>query len=244
VLIPRDRRAAATRDVLDAINRPDVFVWTLGARCPPHADAVLCLDLPTHAELQAIAASGSPVLLISPGQLAYLKSIAASLTPLSLPVAARLARTAADSVRTEVQARLDAGHLEPELAILEPLFERYDPIEVAAAALAVRRSGVAPDPAAASSSAAPQRGSAVGGGAAFAKLFVNVGKKDRVGAKDLVGALTREIGLAREQIGRIVVREAFSVVEVEPAAAERAVQGLSTTTIRSRRVQARPYREA
>ena len=240
-VIPRERRSAATREVLDALNRPDVFLWTVGTPCPDHADAVLCLDLPTHAELQTLSASGPPVLLVSPGQVQYLRSIAAPLTALALPAAAKLARTAGETVRAEVVTRLEAGHLESEMAVLEPLFARYDPVEVAAAILALRRERTLPLPVATTTaSVAPPSAPA----SEFTKLFVSVGKKDRAGAKDLVGALTREIGLAREQIGRIVVRDTFSIVEIVPAAAERAVQGLSATTIRSRRVQARPYREA
>ena len=75
------------------------------------------------------------------------------------------------------------------------------------------------------------------------KVFVNVGKKDRASAKDMVGALIREAGLAKGDIGRIEVREAFSLVEVAPGAAERAVRGLAGATIRGRRVLARLDRE-
>src|SRR6267143_376828 len=75
------------------------------------------------------------------------------------------------------------------------------------------------------------------------KVFVNVGKKDRAAAKDMVGALIREAGLAKGDIGRIEVRETFSLVEVAPGAAERAVRGLAGATIRGRRVLARLDRE-
>jgi len=239
-LVTHEGRSAATREALDALDRPDVYLWHRGTTCPQRTDAVLCLDLPTRGELEMIAASGPVVLLLSPGQLAYARAIAAPLSALPLPAAARAARTAGDALRAEITARLDQGNLEPEMALLEPLLARHDAVEVAAAVLALRPGGGgaaktgAPQPAPTGAAATPE----------FAKLFVNVGRKDRVGAKDLVGALTREIGLARDQIGRIVVRDAFSVVEVAPGAAERAAQGLCATTIRSRRVQARPYREA
>jgi ATP-dependent RNA helicase DeaD len=75
------------------------------------------------------------------------------------------------------------------------------------------------------------------------RVFVQIGKKDRASAKDLVGALIRETGIAKGDIGRIEVRETFSLVEVAAAAAEQAVRGLTGTTIRGRRVLARLDRE-
>ena len=81
------------------------------------------------------------------------------------------------------------------------------------------------------------------GEGARVRVFVGLGKKDRASAKDLVGALIREAGVAKDDIGRIEVRETFSVVEVAAAAADRAVRGLTGTTIRGRRVVARLDRE-
>ena len=75
--------------------------------------------------------------------------------------------------------------------------------------------------------------------AARVRVFVNVGKKDRAAAKDLVGALIREAGIAKEDIGRIDVRETFSLVEVAAGAAGQAARGLTGVTIRGRRVLAR-----
>jgi ATP-dependent RNA helicase DeaD len=68
---------------------------------------------------------------------------------------------------------------------------------------------------------------------------VNVGKKDRAAAKDIVGALIREAGLSKDDIGRIDVKEMYSLVEVAGSAAERAVARLSGMMIRGRRVNAR-----
>jgi hypothetical protein len=76
------------------------------------------------------------------------------------------------------------------------------------------------------------------------KVFVTVGKKDKAGAKDLVGALIREVGLEKGQIGRIEVRDTHSLVEVAPAVADQAVRRLGSVTIRGRRVTARLDRSA
>ena len=70
-------------------------------------------------------------------------------------------------------------------------------------------------------------------------MFVNVGTKDRASAKDLVGALIKEVKVGKGDIGRIDVRETFSVIEVAAGVADRVVRDLSGVTIRGRRAMAR-----
>jgi ATP-dependent RNA helicase DeaD len=132
-----------------------------------------------------------------------------------------------------VEQVLVAG-VDAELALLDPLFARFDPAEVAAALLALSR-----DP---SRSPRPQT-VADPTPLARVQLFFNIGKKDRVAPKDLVGALIREGGVAKGDIGRVEVRETFSLVEVAAEQAARAARGLTGTTIRGRRVLARLDRE-
>ncbi len=131
-------------------------------------------------------------------------------------------------------ARVLENGVDQELALLDPLFERFDPAEVAAALLALQRE-----------TGSGKRETISSGmvDAARVNVFVGVGKKDRASAKDLVGALIREAGVAKDDIGRIDVRETFSLVEVAAGAADRAVRGLTGTTIRGRRVIARLDRE-
>jgi DbpA-like RNA binding protein len=237
VVVPRARRAAARREVLDALNRPLVLEWHRGKQLTETADAVVCFDLPSRDELVQLRDHGEPILLLSPPQLPYARSIAAPLTPLPLPGARARARSDAEVLRVRAAARIDAGGLEAELGLLEPLLERYDAAEVAAALLALSHqpAAVSDQPPAPHPAAVPPE--------TWVKVFVNVGKKDRAGAKDLVGALTREVGIAREDIGRIEVREGFSLVSVAPHAVDAAIRGLSRVAIRGRRIAARRERE-
>jgi hypothetical protein len=215
-----------------------VLEWSRDTELTGTADAVVCFDLPSREELVQLRDHGEPILLLSPTQLPYARSIAAPLSPLPLLAARTRARSDTEALRARAAARIEAGGLEAELGLLEPLLERYDAAEVAAAILAIgyRPSaiGVAQPTAESPVPTAP---------AEWVKLFVNVGKKDRAGAKDLVGALTREVGLAREDIGRIEVREGFSLVSVAPHAVDAAIRGLSRVAIRGRRIAARRERE-
>jgi hypothetical protein len=236
-VVLRSRRDAARREVLDALDRPRVSEWRRGNR-PEAADAIVCLDLPTRAEFDAVSAAGAPVLLLSPDQVPYARSIARPLTPLPLLAAAARAQTRADTVRAQTAARIEAGGLEAEMALLQPLFARYDAVEVAAALLAMR--GQVRDTDTALPMAEP---AAPLQPAPWVRLFLNVGRKDNIGPKDLVGALTRELQLPRDTLGRIEVRETYSLVNVTPEMVERALAGLGRVTIRGRRVAARRDRE-
>jgi ATP-dependent RNA helicase DeaD len=193
-------------------------------------DLIVCVSLPSRAQFAGLVARGPVLLLVTPSQLAYARSIASPLTAVRLPGAADRAADAAETLRRQVAARIEAGNVEAEMLLLEPLFEAYDPAEVAAALYALGRGtgdgGRVPSPHAPSTTQ-------------WVKLFVNVGKKDRVGAKDLVGALIHEVGLQKADIGRIELRDAFSTVEVAPGVAAAAAQKLSGVSIRGRRAQAK-----
>jgi hypothetical protein len=227
------RRLAAVREALDALRAVRPYVWNGGPGSPPASgvDAVVATVLPSRDELATLAAIAPAVVLVTASQLPYLKSIA-SLTPLALPGKADRAQDRTAALRARIAERLERGEVDAELALLEPLFELWDPAEVAGAVLALQRDGGRGT----EEGFAPQ---AVPTDAAWVKIFVTVGKKDKAGAKDLVGALIREVGLEKGQIGRIEVRETHSLVEVAPAVAEQAVRRLGGVSIRGRRVTAR-----
>jgi hypothetical protein len=232
-VVPARRRTLAVRDVLDAVRSVRPYVWKGGDVTPPAEppDAVIATTLPTREELRLLAAIAQPLLIALASQVPYLKSIA-SLSALALPSRADRAQDRTAALHAEISARLTQGDVDAELALLAPLFEEHDPAMVAAALLAIgRRQAPISEPA----PAAPEP-------AGWSKLFVTVGKKDNASAKDLVGALIKEVGLEKGQIGKIDVRDSFSLVDVAAGVMNQAVQRLSGVTIRGRRVTARPDR--
>lgn len=232
-VVPAARRAVVVRDVLDAVRSVRPYVWTGGDVVSPaeRPDAVVATTLPTREELSQLAAIAQPLVVALASQVPYLTSIA-SLSPFALPSRADRAQDRHAALRAEISARLTQGDVDAELAVLAPLFEEHDPALVAAALLAIGRQPAAVSQPAVEASA----------GAAWVKVFVTVGTKDRVGAKDLVGALIKEAGLQKGQIGKIDVRETFSLVDVSPAVAEQAIKKLTGVSLRGRRVTARPDR--
>ncbi len=237
IVAPRERDAAL-RDGIDLLDPKHPFVWPRdGERPPADADAVFCLSLPSREQLARLSTPVAPVVFVTGAQLPYLRSVAVPLTPLKLGTAADRAQDRAEALRARIAQVLETGGHEAELALLDPLFERFDPAEVAGAVLALLR-----EEGRGKGEAAPPPSSP--GGSERAKVFINVGKKDRASAKDIVGALIREVSLAKEDIGRIDVRETFSIVEVAGSEAARVVQELGGVTIRGRRVSARLDRYA
>lgn len=197
---------------------------------------VIALELPTPVRLASLTASADVVLLAPALALAWVRRIAPAALMLRLPGALEGATDEAAGRRAIIAARLEAGLPSEGLLALAPLFERYEPATVAAAlfGLWAERGQPTAAPTAASPAAS---GTAPAG--STARVWVSLGKKDGGTANDLVGCLTRECRVDRTQIGRIELRETFSLIEVPAADAEKIADRLTGISIRQRRVTAR-----
>lgn len=251
------RRAAALAELVEMLDPATVAVWTadrshdaairraLPASDPsihithdevPAAQLVIAFDPPGHERLAALLAAGDVVLLVPPGTESYVERIASPRRPLRLPGLPEAVADAAAGRRSTIAAALERGIPERGITALAPLLERYDASAVAAALYELwvesgDRAAHGAANAAAAAAAVPATG--------VARLWVGVGKKDGTTPADIVAVLTKEVGVNRTDIGRIELRDGFSLVEVPAASAEEIAAGLSRTTIRRRRVVAR-----
>jgi ATP-dependent RNA helicase DeaD len=141
--------------------------------------------------------------------------------------------------RAEVLGAMEGVPLDAAFYALAPLFERHEPQHVAAACYALWRQALVPVAAPRREAAPVQSATPVGGGSAMAKLWVGAGKKDEATPGDLVAVLVKEAGLDRTLIGRIELRDTFSLVEVPASEADRLAAALTGLTIRRRRLVAR-----
>jgi ATP-dependent RNA helicase DeaD len=205
----------------------DPAVVAVGPEITP-AQLVVAWDLPGPAQLAALRAAGDVVLLVPPHAADYVSRVTSRQTPVRLRGAADEARDQAGRRRLAIAAEIERGNLDGALLALAPLFERHDPARVAAALYRLGLSG--PE------AAAPPAVEAAGG---IARVWVGVGRKEGAGPADLVAALTRDVGVEASRIGRIEIRELFSLVEVPAAEAEEIARGLSGKTIRRRQVVAK-----
>jgi hypothetical protein len=129
---------------------------------PPNTHAVIFFGMPATRQVLADAAAATPVMIIAmiqPRELAQLRRFAGGeVRPLTLSDAGRSARDRERALRRELSSVLDAGVAAREILALEPLLDRHDGIEIAAAALRLleRERGIRKSVEAAAAAAAPR----------------------------------------------------------------------------------------
>lgn len=249
VSVPWSRRVNALAELVELLDPASMVIWTLdrsyhGAIAQavgivepalrlttgdaPAANTIVAFDLPTGERLQQLAAAGEVVLLIPPGAESYAARIASPRRPLQLPGPADSVTTRAAGQRAAIVRAIEEGKTDRALLTLAPLFERHDPATVAAALFDLWSSSTPAE--------TPLRIPDI---PATAKIFVGVGKKDGATANDLVAVLTKELRVERGKIGRIELRDAYSLIEIPASDAEKVALALNGVTIRRRRVTAR-----
>jgi len=256
VAVAWERRAGSLGEIVELLDPSSAVVWAadrshadavarslpLGAGTQlvtgdaPEADLVIAFDLPTAGRLAQLRRAGHVVLLVPPGTGPYAARIAPTQRPLRLSGALEVATREAAARRATIAEAIGRGDETGALLTLAPLFERHDATAVAAALYGLWLAPGAPAPAApapspAESGAAPEP--------AAAKIWVGIGKKDGASANDFVGLMTKELRVAREAIGRIELRDSFSLIEVPGKDAEGIARALTGATIRKKRLVAR-----
>jgi ATP-dependent RNA helicase DeaD len=218
---------------------------TLDAWESPGSVVTVSVDVPTSPDSLDRRHGGQEdgIVLVRPREMAHLRDVARrtgyKLVPAKEPPPSRV--TSELHRLTELLTRtLRDTDLAPHFLALEPLFQDYAPGEVAAAALALLQDkqsqgkGSAPE-------GAPAQDASRGSGPApktWVRLFVGVGEKEGIGPGDLLGAIAGEAGVEGSQVGKIEIRETFSLVEVVSQAADRVIRGLNGTSIKGRSVRA------
>ncbi len=246
-LVDPQRLAWAVRGALDTLNPASALIWdptpaaahrwaehagdpTVRVASDPGDEPVewaVAVELPSAEALAALHGVARGVLILArASQLPYLERLAGSLDVLRLPSEADRARDRAGALRAELRNRIEGGRLLDGLAALAPLFDEYDPALVAAAALQTPEA------------AAPTR-EAPSEIPTWAHIHVSAGRRDRLRTGDVVGALLNAVGIPKDTIGRVDVRESFSVVEVRAEVAQRVLKGLDGVTLRGRTVTAK-----
>ncbi|MWV13699.1 DEAD/DEAH box helicase [Pseudomonas sp. R-28-1W-6] len=76
-----------------------------------------------------------------------------------------------------------------------------------------------------------------------ARCRTALGTRDGIAAKNLLGAILNEGGLAREAIGRIQIRETFSLIELPEEGLDRLLGKLKDTRVAGKALKLRRYRE-
>jgi hypothetical protein len=192
----------------------------------PEVDLAVAADLPSADALAMLHRIARQVLvLVRPSQVGYLRAMVRDASPLAVTGEIDRARDWREELRNTVRRRIETGGGETALLALGPLFEEFDPALVAAALV---------------DADVPARGVAdIPPVPLWAHLHLNLGKRDNVRAGDIVGALLNAVGLPKEHVGRVDVRDTFTLVEVRAESVEAARTGLQGMTVRGRTVAVR-----
>jgi ATP-dependent RNA helicase DeaD len=179
---------------------------------------------------------GKAITIITPRerrQLMIIQRVSkARITREKIPSLADVAARRRAAFREQLTEVLLDGKLDPYLLMVEELAEEYDPLDLAAAAFSLLLKEVEQE-----ETITTVAGDAIGVEPGMARLFVDVGRAEKVRPADLVGAIANESGVPGKRIGSIEIYDRFSFVEVPSDAAQRVVRALNETTIRGKRVK-------
>ena len=133
-------------------------------------------------------------------------------------------------IRDDLTNQLSSQDLAPYYAILEPMLETYDPLELSAASLSL--------------ASLPQSDKEIGPKGQpvtaphdnhdWTRLFVSLGTIEGITPSTLLGALAGESGVDGSAFGKIDIRETFSLVEVRASEANKVIKTVNGVTIRGR----------
>nr|WP_184193545.1 DEAD/DEAH box helicase [Armatimonas rosea] len=182
---------------------------------------------------------GDALSLIEPRErrnlLRFEYQIGTKIAPLRVPSAADIAVRRREVFATKLAERLEAGNFEAQFPIVSELSESHDIADIAAAALQLLWEATSAGnsrEAEMDEELAAQREQPEAG---MVRLFVSMGRADKLRPSDLVGAILNETGLPPKAVGTIDVLDRVTFFEVPAANAEQVMDALSNTKLRGRR---------
>lgn len=247
----REAHAAITRIgmVVDGLN-----VQVVRQATSQHVALVVLWESPASYDALVEALAARPVdavALLMADELAAFRRMTAGLAEAWTPAARKAnAESRVQSLRAALRTTLanSGGTSASEMALLAPLLETHDSLEIAAAALRLYE-GARRDLVTARTKATiagPVRTPLAAGHKPDApaadgkqRVFLAAGKRDGVRVGDIVGAVANEAGIPGDRIGQVELFESHAIVELNADDAAKVVQALGSVSLRGRRLSAR-----
>lgn len=152
-----------------------------------------------------------------------------------VPTVAELRARRLDITKAAIREAILAENFEEFRVVIDSLSDEFDIVDVAMAAAQLVH-GEETEEAEIPSGPSPRVQKGTG---PTTKIFVGGGRLNKIGAQDLVGAITGETGLRGHQIGEIQIADRFSLVEVPKDAAQHVISALRNTTIKGKKLKIR-----
>lgn len=182
---------------------------------------------------------GDAITLIEPKErrnlLRFEHLTGAKITPLRVPSAADIAVRRREVFGNKIIERLELGNFESQFPVVTELAEHHDVADIAAVALQLlweaTQAGASREGELDEELAAEREHPEAG----MVRLFVSMGREDKLRPSDLVGAILNETGLPPQAVGTIDILDRVAFVEVPAAHADHVIEALSKTKLRGRR---------
>lgn len=249
----------------------DELVEFSDGETPENEPLVVLYGAPEGPDDLTLILDASPqrvIVLVAPQEVTgFLRVFGARARPTPASTLVEIAGSMEDALRGEIRGVIGSTPIHREVLALSPLFAERDPVEVAAALLRMyeqaradaQAGAAAPHVRVVSARVEPERETREpmarrpehaprarreerADEGTFSAIYINVGSRDGAQKGDLVGAIAGESGISSDQIGRITLRDTFSIVELSSGVADQVLEAINGKTIRGRIISARPDR--
>ena len=158
-----------------------------------------------------------------------------------LPTAANVIERQRDQIISKMQTVLELNAYHDYMPIAESLLDDYSAEEVAAAAIKLMQEGN-------KALEAPQEDTLAmdlqntGGRPGMVRLFMNIGRSQKIMVKDIVSTIAIEADIPARDIGLINIYDKFTFVEVPEDVAEKVIGAMHKNFIKGYKVNIEPAR--
>jgi ATP-dependent RNA helicase DeaD len=184
--------------------------------------------------------AGEAITLIHPREFRQLRQIERAvrtrLERREVPSLADLAERQREAMRDDLRAAVSEGDLADYRSLVDDLLEDLDPVDIAAAALKLLARRDRDRDTREESVDFGDTGAEPG----MVRLFINVGRAQRVGPADVVRTIAAETGIAGSVIGMIDIYDRFTFVEVPKDVASKVLHAMERATINGRMINVEP----
>ncbi len=176
--------------------------------------------------------SGMAITFVTPREYRHLRLIEKSartvISKKKLPSSGDVINARTNNVVKSIAGIINKGKNAGYREAIQKLSKGYDMAEIAAAALYAAYGEL---------NAQPSEG--VYEGPRTARLFMTLGRKDKIQVGDIIKSIVSEANIPHGKIGDIRILDHFTFVEVPEDLAERIIQSVSDTVVKGKRVKVR-----
>jgi ATP-dependent RNA helicase DeaD len=185
--------------------------------------------------------SGIAITFVTPREYRQLrlieKTAKTTISKAKLPTREQVREARERELMDDLESVITEGRHSMYLNLVQRLSSKYLPEDVAAAALGLACGGMREE------DIEETGGSHISSGSGFVRLFMTIGKKDKIKVGDMVKSISAEANIPGKKIGNISLFDTFSFVEIPEYLADKVISSLNDMMIHGRRIQVQPARK-